>query len=261
MSLAAKAASCVRCGAVLALAGGGYARCVYCLATQALPHAVGAPLRESRMLSDQLEALARRTTGWASTVAIAVLILLVAAPGIAIVGGLGISSLIGAVAAPDEPGLDRTQMLVTGLLLTGTLTVFLAIPIVYFFVQRGAYRRRMASLPIAIPSVRTAAGGGEQLASTCPTCGAELDASSGGLTATCQHCLTEALLPLLLVSARLAKLHQQILAARMRAGASVAAMHDAQAIWMNKVVPIIMISLGLVVGGTVIAILIVSAMR
>jgi hypothetical protein len=38
-------------------------------------------------------------------------------------------------------------------------------------------------------------------------------------------------------------------------------MHDAQAIWMNKVVPIIMISLGLVVGGTVIAILIVSAMR
>ncbi|HMR11535.1 MAG TPA: hypothetical protein PKA88_37400, partial [Polyangiaceae bacterium] len=64
------AATCERCGAPLALAQGGKARCVFCLHAQPLPAHVAQPLAESARLSAELDAA--KIAGHASTVGFAV---------------------------------------------------------------------------------------------------------------------------------------------------------------------------------------------
>lgn len=244
-----RVATCERCGAVLALGGAGWARCVYCLHDQRLPPDIAAPLVESRVLVAQLDLLRRQRDGSHSSWITLAVIVAMSVPGLAIMGYLSVGVLLSAEA-------DPVMRLAYGVFGLGSVAMFIAIPVAWSFVQRRAYRLRLAALPTAIPVVQ-----GEQLLSSCPRCGAPHGPPSGGLTMTCLHCGAEALVPLPLVAAKLARIHRRVFEARQHVSLQQAAGYDAVATWQKYFVPAILIFVTVVFGGGIAVLVVLGSMR
>lgn len=219
------AAPCERCGAPLSLSHAGRARCLFCLHDQSLPRGVSAPLEEHASLARELDEVRARTVRLARSRFSTLGLFAVIATGV-VCAGAGIYR--GAIAHEGD-ALAFAMFASIGVL---GLLPFVAIPILWVRVQETARARRLASLPVSTPVVRD-----ERVTSDCPTCGATHPAVVQSLTATCAHCRTEALLPLPLVDARLARLHRDVVDARALGNAEADATKAAVAAWQAMVKP------------------------
>ncbi len=218
------AAPCERCGAPLALAQGGRARCVYCLHSQPLPPQLATPLATSEQLSAQLDAAQRAAGRFGKSHYATWVILGINLPGVLLAG----AAIFGA-ALTQQSTLGTLMFASIGL--GGTLP-FIAIPIAWIRTQKKARVLSLARLPLAVPVVEPAG-----LRCVCPNCGSPEPPCSERLTVVCSHCRTEALLPLPIVGARLARRHQEIVNLRHKQGAEVDARVLAVQLWQREVVP------------------------
>ncbi len=218
------AATCERCGAPLALAQGGKARCVFCLHAQPLPAHVAQPLAESARLSAELDA-AERAAGALGKSHYAIWVILgINIPGLALAG----AAIFGAALTQQNP----VGTLMFAALGIGGLLPFIAIPIAWIRTQNKAKALSLAGLPLAVPRVEAMG-----LVCVCPNCGAPEPAGADRLTVVCGHCRTEALLPLPMVGARLARKHQEVLSARQLERAGGQAGMLAVQLWQREVLP------------------------
>ncbi|MCA9645079.1 MAG: hypothetical protein KC492_30525 [Myxococcales bacterium] len=222
------AAACERCGAALQLAHHGRARCLFCLHHQLLPDAVRTPLVEHAALSQRLDGVERGITRLATQRRAFSLMLVPLLPLL----GLTIAQLAGATMARAD---DPVAFAMSAFISVGGVLPFFVVPGVWLHIQRGVRARVLAALPFAQPALE-----GDHVTSSCPSCGAPQRPVPGQLTATCAHCRTEALLPLPLVEARLARLHAATVAAKARGDVALDAAKAAVEAWQKKVVPLIL---------------------
>ena len=239
------AARCARCGATLLLAHHGQARCLFCLHAQPLPDTVRQPLEEQAALSQRLDKLERGIARLANQRKAVWLMLAALLPLVA----LTVVQLAGATMSRAD---DPLAFALSAFIGVGGVLPFVVVPALWLRIQRGVRARVLAALPLAEPQLS-----GELLRSTCPGCGALHHPAPGELTATCTHCVTQALLPLPLVRARLARVHAATVAAKARGDVALDAAKAAVEAWQRKVVPLILGTLcvyGLVIVAFVLAI-------
>ncbi len=217
-------APCDQCGAPLALAQGGQARCVFCLHTQPLPAHVAAPLAASAQLSTQLDAAQKAAGRWDKSNYAIWVILGINIPGVLLAG----AAILGATLA--QQNIVGTLMFAT--IGFGGMLPVIAIPIAWLRTKQKAKRLALARLPLAVPHVAPMG-----LSCTCPNCGSPEPAVAGRLSVVCSHCRTEALLPLPMVGARLARQHQEVVGARQKVSAEGQAGMLAVQLWQREVVP------------------------
>jgi hypothetical protein len=217
-------APCRKCGAPLAIASRGQARCVYCLEAQPLPGDVAAPLAVAESLAAQLDEAKRRLGSASKGRKATWVILAVNLPGVLLAG-----SAIAWSAATQQSAVGALMFAYIGL---GGMAPVVAIPILWWRVQKKARLAELARLPLAVPHVAPSG-----LSSSCPSCGAPHAAGFGRLTTTCTHCRVESLLPFPMVSAQLARQHQTVVHARLAAGAEGRAGMTAVKMWQEEVVP------------------------
>jgi len=197
---------------------------VYCLEAQPLPRDVATPLAVADSLAAQLDD-AKRRIGSASKSRKGIwVILAVNVPGVLLAG-----SSIAWSAATQQSAVGALMFAYIGL---GGMAPVIAIPILWWRVQKKARLGELARLPLAVPHVVPTG-----LSSSCPSCGAPHAAAGGRLTATCTHCRVESLLPLPMVSVQLARQHQMVVHAKLEAGAEGRAGMTAVRMWQQEVVP------------------------
>ncbi|MDQ3032065.1 MAG: hypothetical protein M3Y87_06590 [Myxococcota bacterium] len=222
------AARCERCGASLSLSHAGRARCLFCLHDQPLPAGIIAPLEEHEELARSLGVLRQQLHGagrgrWYFLALVAVMV-----PG-AMCAAAGIFQ--GAWSARGD-ALAAAMFSSIGVL--GVLP-FVGVPFLWLRVQSSTRARQLAALPVSTPVVRH-----ERVTSDCPSCGAPHAPDPRSLTARCRHCATEALLPLPLVDARLARQHAAIVDVRARGEAEADAAKAAVAAWQRMIKPLML---------------------
>lgn len=220
-----RSAPCERCGAPLALAHGGRARCLFCLHDQPLPKGIETPLEEHAELAGQLGELRERVERVVRGRSAFLIIIGISAP-LVLLAGLGVFA---SVRSAEGDALAQLMFASIGGL---GLVPFIAIPILWTRVQSVARARQLAALPVSTPQVREA-----RVVSLCPSCGAPHDPAPASLTTRCQSCQTEALLPLPLVSEQLAKKHHAVVEARAQGQAEENAQKAAVAAWQAMVKP------------------------